>query len=370
MSDSTNAILQHAYELIENDELEQAQTILTPLLETDDDNPALWWVYSHALRDRAIGQLALDRVLELDPSFPGAGELKADVLEVESRDPDLVELELHTSGGAQTASGIDIDDWEDLQPVLETDSDSTGGRRGFVILAVILLIVVSSAALVVSGTVDISELLSGILPSPEPAIIVVSAPTEAVAATEVNAVAIATQAEPDATQEPTSIPTAEDEVEATAQATAVEATHVETREAIAQPSPEATPTTEATPTLDEPTNPLSAFVRDVADNISEFEIDRRASAVHNTLLGNTLVIQLCAVPGREFNARLNHVMNAMVGLVNGIPEDIEAVAAGLLNCDDEEASLRIIGVPVNVMQEYADEEIDAKDFQRAWQPLS
>ena len=364
MSDSTNAILQHAYELIENDDLEQAQTILTPLLETDDDNPALWWVYSHALRDRAIGQLALDRVLELDPSFPGAGELKADVLEVESRDPDLVELELHTSGGAQTASGIDIDDWEDLQPVLETESDSTGGRRGFVILAVILLIVVSSAALVISGTVDISELLSGILPSPEPAIIVVSAPTEAVAATEVNAVAIATQAEPDATQEPTSIPTAEDEVEATAQAT-----EVETKEAIAQPSPEATPTTEATPSLDEPTNPLSAFVRDVADNISEFEISR-ASAVHNTLLGNTLVIQFCAVPGREFNARLNHVMNAMVGLVDGIPEDIEAVAAGLLNCDDEEASLRIIGVPVNVMQEYADEEIDAKDFQRAWQPLS
>ena len=309
--------------------LSRRRSILTPLLESDDENPALWWVYTHALRDRAIGQLALDRVLELDPAYPGAGELKNDLLEVESRDPDLVELELHTSGGAQTASGIDIDDWEDLQPELQTDADSTGGRRGFVLLAVILLFVVSGAALVVTGTVDISELLSGILPSPEPAVIVVAAPTEAVAPTEVQAEATATQAEQDATQEPALISTAEDDVEPTAQTIVVEATEVETEEPTTQPSLEASPTTEASPTLDEPTNPLSVFVRDVADSISEFDIDRRASAVHNTLLGNTLVIQLCAVPGREFNARLNHVMNAMVGLADDIPEDIEAVAAGL-----------------------------------------
>ena len=121
---------------------------------------------------------------------------------------------------------------------------------------------------------------------------------------------------------------------------------------------------------DEAANPLSEFVRAVADSISDFEIDRRASAVRNTLLGRTIVIQVCAVPGREFNARLNLVINAMVELADEVPEDTEAVAAGLLNCDDENASLRIIGVPVATIRQYLDEDIDGKEFQRAWQPLS
>ena len=63
-------------------------------------------------------------------------------------------------------------------------------------------------------------------------------------------------------------------------------------------------------------------------------------------------------------------MNAAVDHAEAIPEDIEAVAAGLLNCDDPDARLRLIGVEVGLIIDFANESIDAKEFQRAWQPLS
>lgn len=323
MSDSTNVVLQRAYELIEADKLEQAQELLAPLLETDDENPSLWWVYSHALRDQSLGQLALDRVLELDPSYPGANELKSDVLDIQSSDPDFLQVDVDESVSAQDAMGGAIDDWDDIQPELEDAGESSGGRQGAVVLAIILFVVAAGIALVASGTIDISEILSGTLPTPVVEVIVVGPPTAA-------------------TLESTAATTAE----ATAGAEVI-------------PGPD-----------DEAANPLSEFVGAVADSISDFDIDRGASAVRNTLLGRTIVIQVCAVPGREFNAKLNRVINAMVELADAFPEDTEAVAAGLLHCDNESASLRIIGVPVATVRQYLDEDIDGKEFQRAWQPLS
>ena len=174
MSDSTNQVLQRAYDLIENDDLEQAQSILSPLLESDADNPSLWWVYAHAVRDSSIGQMALDRVLSLDPSFPGAAELKADALELEKQQDDLIGIEANGDDRALSASDISIDDWEDLEPAVATESEPSGRRWGFVLLVALLLIVATGAALVASGAVNLSELLSGFLPTTEPVVIVIS----------------------------------------------------------------------------------------------------------------------------------------------------------------------------------------------------
>ncbi len=361
MSDSTNTILQRAYELIENDELEQAQELLAPLLETDDKNPSLWWVYSHALRDQSIGQLALDRVLELDPSYPGANELKDDVLEIQSRDPDFLPLHADESVFAQDATGSTIDDWDELQPTNVDSDESSSGRLGAVVLAIILFVVAAGIALVASGTVDISEILEAILPTPEAKVIVVSAPTAGPAATESELEASATESDTDATALPAG--------QATAVATG-EPTEAATPAATVAAAEEATVEVEVSGTPDQASNPLSAFVNAVADSISGFEIDRRASILRSTPLGRTIVIQVCAVPGIEFNARLSRVINAMVDLADAIPKETEAVAAGLLNCDDDNASLRIIGVSVETIQQYLEEDIDSKEFQRAWQPLS
>lgn len=370
MSDSTNVVMQRAFELIENDELEQAQELLAPLLETDDENPSLWWVYSHSLRDQSLGQLALDRVLELDPSYPGANELKEDLLEFQSRDLDYLQPDAGDSVTAQEVVDHNIDDWDDVQLELEDSSESAGGRHGAVILAVILFIVAAGITLVASGTIDLEEVLSGILPTPEAEIVVVAAPTVWPATAEFDPDESATEVTAEATVQLTDEATAITTAELTEAATTAQDTLAVTPESTAAPTQMATASDGGSPIPDEAGNPLSAFVRDVADSISDFEIDRRASAVHSTLLGRTIVIQVCAVPGTEFNTKLNLVINAMVVLVDTIPEDIDAVAAGLLNCDDEDATLRIIGVAVETIRQYLDEDIDAKAFQRAIQPLS
>ena len=369
MSDSTSALLQQAYELIESDELEKAQEILAPLLEEEADNAALWWVYSHAVSDSAIGQAALERVLELDSQYPGARELKADVLDLQSKDPDIIELEHEASGSAQSASGFDIDDWEDLEAVLEADTESSSSRTKFVLL-VGLLIVLAGGALIISGAVDISELLSGILPSPEPQVIVVSAPTDEPAPTEADDGGVATEVATVVTAVPTAAATVDDEPESTSAATAVATTEDETEQHIAELTPAATSVVEASPTPAAVTSDIAGFVTQVADTIDEFTIDPAQSSSRSTGLGNTLVIQVCAVPGPEFNTRINTVLSAVVAAADDIPEDIEAVAAGLLNCDDPQANLRIIGVARSAISDFASEEITDRDFQRAWQPLS
>lgn len=378
MSDTTNAVLQRAYELIEAGELEQAQSLLAPLLETDDKNPSLWWVYSHALRDKSIGQLALDRVLELDPSYPGANELKEDLLELQSRDPEYLEQDADEGFSAQATGGSDIDDWEDVQAELEESESASRGRNAAVILAVILFIVAAGIALVASGAVDITEILSGILPSPEAEIIVVVPPTSAPSPSGSEAGESTPQASPEATAEteataePTENPPAESEASAEstinppAEATAAQEDAAATQASTAAASAEA----EHSPTPDEASNQLSEFVGAVSDSISDFEIDRRASELRDTSLGSTIVIQICAVPGPEFTARLSQVINTMVELAVGIPAGADAVAAGLLNCADESARPRVIGVSVKLIQQYLDEEISSKEFQRAWQPLS
>lgn len=74
MSDNA-AILNEAYGLIEQGELTRARNLLQPLLESDSQNPDVWWLYTHAAEDENEGRRALERVLALDPQYPGAAEL-------------------------------------------------------------------------------------------------------------------------------------------------------------------------------------------------------------------------------------------------------------------------------------------------------
>lgn len=393
MSDATNALLQQAYTLIENDEHNKAQEILAPILEDDANNVHLWWVYTHAVRDTAIGQAALERVLALDPKYPGARELKADVLETQSKDPDLIALEASESNASFTGAGFDVDDWEDLQPAVDADPDSSSARGRLALLALVLLII-AAGAFVISGAVDLNELLSGLLPSPAPQVIVVSDATAEPAEFDSETLSESTADEAAASAEATAEATVE--LETTAAATAEpEATEAGTigraiagqaavlsAEATAEatalaeeppPSAERPPEATSVTYLDPPvavSYEVTAFVARIADAIDEFEIDQAQSAIQATSLGNTLIIRLCAIPGPEFNDRLSAVMSAAVSLAAGIPEEVEAFGAGLMHCGDAEANLRVIGVARRAIIEFADEEIESKDFQRAWQPLS
>ena len=364
MSESTEAILRRAHELIENNQLDQAQELLAPLLETENDNPAFWWVYSHAVTESGMGIAALDRVLQLDPTYPGARELKADVLAAEA----LVGGDIDTGLEAATAQPAftdtsAIDDWEAVKPVVEEAATNPRTGRGFVLLVVALLIAASGALLVLSGAVDLSEIMSMFSePTDEPIIVVVEATAEPTATVAL---------------EPTS--TAITAIEETATETSVQTEAAIDTETVGTEEPSAEATAEPTiattqmveTAVDEAPPPeVAQFVALVAAQITDFTIEESQGTSRETELGITIDILICAAPGPDFNERLQAVMNAAVTVNADIPQDIEAFAVSLVNCADENASVRTIGVARSALDEFAADEIDAKTFQRSWQPLS
>ncbi len=363
MSDTSTALLQKAYSHIENDEREKAQEILAPLLEDHANNAHLWWVYTHAAQDASIGQAALERVLEIDPQYPGARELKADVLEAQSKDPDLIALGAVDLGAEAEASPLEVDDWEDLQPAIESTAGGSSTRVRSILMA-IALVVIAGGAIVLSGAVDLNELFAGARPSaPAPQVIIVVEPTsepptagDARAATEVLA----------PLEDEASTEAGDGGPAATASQPEREAAPVETVEATATVGASATPS----PTISPGSDREATFFGWIAEEIAEFPLDASRSGTLPTKLGNTLIVAACAIAGPELNARLEKVLSAAASLADRLPEEIEAVAAGLSNCDDADASQRIIGVTRETLLDFANEEINAKEFQSAWEPLA
>ena len=76
MNDATEMQLMRAYELIEAGNLEQAKTLIVPILAREKENADAWWIYSHAVTDPQTAKEALDNVLRIDRDYPGARELR------------------------------------------------------------------------------------------------------------------------------------------------------------------------------------------------------------------------------------------------------------------------------------------------------
>ncbi len=407
MSEQKATALQRAHELIERGELEAAQEILAPLLETAADDAAMWWVYAHAVRDGEIGRAALQRVLTLDPQYPGARELKESLQDLDELPLAAEALSADDAAQSQPPE-INIDDWEDLQPILETPAPAQTSNLVRTMVALLLLLIVGGT-LIVTGVIDINQLLAGFLPTVEPAVVIddpASQATEAdtfsigtaVPQKEISPAATARE-EADATAEPTLAAIA-DQQESVREASTVAAT---AEQPIAEPTSEVaaqsavvapagrddadetvpagaqapTPTDEPTATS-EPTPPPTfvplprseaEFVEKALLQLAESDLQPHQASLHDTEVGNTLVLQACAVPGPGFNAKVGMVMEALVALVEEIPSELDAVAAGMLNCGDPDAVLRIIGAEVSLIRDYAAGLIDDKAFQREWQQL-
>ena len=355
MSNTKAAVLQNAHALIERGELEAAQELLVPLLEAGANDAAIWWIYAHAVRDSSIGQAALKRVMELDPSYPGASELMEDLNQIAA--PQLLAEPMAASAALSTANtDIDIDDWEDLQPTVGSPPTRQSARVGTTVLLTALLLLIAAGALVVTGTIDINQLLTGLLPTPQPATVGEGAP------------ALPGDDEPFSIG--TAVPQDEIPLDATGQASAT--TSAEQGGADDEAESGASP---LSPTIAPSTTyaPLPAaendFVQRVAQQISNFALDPSQAFLLNTTAGNTLILQSCVETGAEFNAQVAATMQAIVALADAIPADLTAVAAGLRNCDDPAVALRIIGAEVGAFRDFANGAIDDRSFQGAWQQL-
>ncbi len=379
MSDSTDAILRRAHELIENDKLAQAQEVLVPLLESDGNNPALWWVYAHAVSDSEVGIAALDRALQLDPTYPGARELKAEIELAQGSPVNYLQAESDLASGPPSYAddSIDdsiIDDWETIKPTIEEPPANTNTRagRGFVLLIAALLIVASGAMLVLSGLIDTSEIQSFFSQATSAPVIVIVEPndeedetdlplvteplTEPLAAATASATRIPAAAPADAMASATAVfQTAT--VEPAAEETAVP---IANTEVAAQPSAPATLS---------PAD-VSSFIELVSNQLSDFTIDGTGSAARQTELGMTIDMLVCSAPGSEFNARLNAVMQAAADLRASIPAQVEAVAVSLVNCANRDDIPRTIGVDRDVLEEFALGRIELDAFQGAWRLLA
>ena len=365
MSESVNDSLRQAQELIEKGEHEQAQALLTPLLESESENPALWWVYAHAVSDSAIGSAALERVLQLDPEYPGARELQADAVAAQTEA--AAEIEVAPLSPAE-ADPPDIDDWEEIKPAPEEAPKPAGSGRGLALLIVALLMAGAAVVLVLSGALDISGLIALVSPPTEEPMIVVSQPTMiATEAESMQAAAPATSPEPEATATLMQA-TATDVATAAAIAPTAAATAEDTAPAEPSPSPFSPPS--ATPAPAAIPAEAAGFITQVVEYVTEFDIDPTRSALRETQMGVTVDILVCAQPGEQFNFRLNTVMLAAVEARDQLPEESDAVAVSLLNCADANASVRTIGALRSDIDQFAAGQLDQSAFQQTWQPLS
>ena len=178
MSDDINQDqLTQAYELIEADKLDEALTILEPIVTQGEENADAWWLYAHAVTDVGEAHRALSRVLTLEPDYDEATEL---LNTLEDTYPDFA------SGirpaAPTTLPGIpDDDDLVDLFDQAEQPWQRPAGQRPrsrrllFGVLIILALVAVVSIGLI---------LTSGTTPSPTqaPTEIAQVAPTSSVVA--------------------------------------------------------------------------------------------------------------------------------------------------------------------------------------------
>lgn len=172
-----DADLQRAFELIENDSLDEARAILDDILASDQQNADAWWLYAHAVTETDQAQRALNNVIRADPNYPGAKELLDTLDSTEPARPAATGISRlgTTSTPALTEDDDftpdfldDIDD-DDLMVVEKTDrsddddafdfddddeaedeeDEETGDGRRRILLALIALVVLVAAVFVV-----------------------------------------------------------------------------------------------------------------------------------------------------------------------------------------------------------------------------
>jgi hypothetical protein len=138
MSDTTEYVLARVFDLIEAEQLTEAQQLLKPLIESDRNNADVWWLYAHAVTDPETAQIALQNVLRIDKEYPEAQSL-------------LRTLEATLPGGRPDSSHKEPFDLPNLPATLpdfpvtesEDDEDDEEGesRQRFLVPVVIMILI-------------------------------------------------------------------------------------------------------------------------------------------------------------------------------------------------------------------------------------
>lgn len=353
---SSDQVLNEAYGLIEADKLDEAEALLTPVLEQEPDNVDAWWLYAHAVTDPETARMALNQVLRIDSSYADARTLLTRLDEVQGMptratvpppnlpEDDQLEEPPFESTGLDDSGPIFGDSLQESSSGREAGSSSSQGLRVILGILVVLVIIVVAILLLLN-------------PFSEGALQTTEVPTEvAQQATnttdneiETPTAEVAAVASPDVTEDDGEIP-----------ATVVEA---EQQAATDQAN---TPTPESAVDLPFDLSDTADEIRTaVADTLSDYELVGNGVGEAQTELGNTLVASVCSSYGSAMRETIDGTMKSMASLSTVIQEDVEALGIALIDCETS-TLIRVIATSVADAQAYTEGEIDDAEYEAAW----
>lgn len=351
MSEQTERILAEAFNLIEVDKLEDARKLLTPLLNTQSDNPNVWWLYAHAVTDADTARDALKRAASLNPNDPDIINLLEQVEKQAASRPAALVSEMEPAFLADIPATlpdlpaaedefIDIDfDDADLDIDIdeeEAEKESSGSRLlPLAVLGTIIVLVIVAVAIITSRP----QTPAAITPTAD---ISAANPTETPAAFAPDLTALA-EITPEAFIEPTAI-------ETTAELIPTD-TVLETPEIL----PEAT-TTSAFP----------AGLANYIEALSGFQLTGEPASIEQTNLGSTLLVGICVTAGPDLRSALPIVMDTLAR--QPLPAQTDAIGARMVNCQDDTLLLLIVAAAADA-QDYASGELSEEEFQARWKSL-
>jgi hypothetical protein len=351
MDNTTEQNLALAFELIENDRLNDAVIVLEPMLERETNNADVWWLYAHAVSDPNKARNALNNVLRLDPNYPGATDL-AKSLDTKYPAPAATTIKSLSPTPASSAPDIlpDIEPEDDVSDLFEDDIfedeeavvlvGTTASRRRFLVpLAAALIVVVLVIALIIinpfKGAAPIPTATTGaqVAVATSTGELIVP-PTEVTTETPTD--------EPIPTQEVESVPT-EPEPTATETEEVVTATEVVTSEATTSPD-----------TLD---------FSSLSSALSDYNVPEDGIEVMTTDLGDTLVVTVCGD-----RSALADVMDIVVNESVAFGDSVDGIGVSIGDCASP-STMRVIGATMNDVAAYTAGTLSMQEFKRLWRPI-
>ena len=330
MSQSIDTLLQEAYELIEAERYHEAEEALEPLLTEHADEPAVWWLYAHATDDPVKGREAVQRVIDLSPDYPGAQELLSD-------------LEPASTGGIKKLTppppppsslpGIPTEPDE----LTSRDEVEEGGNRTLIfgilaLLAILILVFLLTQAPSGDPDTTVADLTTPTLEDTPSIVIAATTETEEPVST--------TDSTPmsDMTDEPVATQV---DVEDTPQATADSST-----------------------ANGEDGNRIEILTNELSD----FTLGSDGIHLEDLADGPSVLVDICASIRENASEALAEAMPIIAQQAESF-DDVDYLGVRLQNCEDN-TNIRTIIVSRADALAFANDEIDARDFQRAWFPSS
>jgi len=335
---TVSEILNDAHRLIEEGQHAKARSLLEPLLQTNSQDPDVWWIYAHAVEDEERGRDALERVVTLAPDYPGIAALwrEADKGPLAPQIKSLKRLPQRELAG-ETAMVTDEMPGADMaeNPAVPTESvqlptkvvgpDEPAHERTrpswLYFVAAALVVVVVVLFLLNSG-------------NEQPVTVDEQATETAIAIVSGQSALTPTQVTPEQTAS----------------------------EIAETPDTPGTPVVSTSESVDQ-----SAQTTALREAFTEIEFADEALVNSATSLGSTTVVQVCTIPGPNAGSIIEQILSWSASNLS-IDDDISAVGVRLFDCDSSQV-LRTIAVPIDLIRALGAGEISIRELETALQPV-